>query len=54
MLAAERAKARTLWAGAERGPRRFKSDAVAGTYDENFGHPTHICFRTNVDKQFTY
>ena len=25
-------------AGAERGPCRFKSDAVAGTYDENLGH----------------
>ena len=25
-------------AGAERGPYRFKSDAVAGTYDEDFGH----------------
>ena len=25
-------------AGAKRGPHRFKSDAVAGTYDENLGH----------------
>ena len=38
MPAAERAKARTLWPAPERGPHRFKSDAVAGTYDEDFGH----------------
>ena len=25
-------------AGAKRGPRRFKSDPVAGTYDEDIGH----------------
>ena len=25
-------------AGAKCGPHRFKSDAVAGTYDENLGH----------------
>ena len=42
-------------AGAKGGFYRFKSNAAAGTYDENLGHASfsNICFRPSIDKQIT-